>query len=95
MEEVLITTGHYVDGYRITAYHGVVRGGSILNLRRKETEEDFDIQMNEILEKMKQKAICNGANAIIGLSQQICMEYNMSARVVDFLGTMVTIQKIE
>ena len=90
--EVLITTGNHVEGYEIVEYHGIVRGGYFLSIVPKIDEDEQDIQMEKALEAISRKAEKSGANAIVGFSQQVCTDRRYQKHV-DYLGTMVTIEK--
>ena len=92
--EVLITTGNHVEGYEIVGYHGIVRGGYIVRDAHKVVDEEQDIQTAKTLEAIRRKAEKKGANAIVGLSQQIGFD-SWCRKYVEYLGTMVTIKKKE
>ena len=92
--EVLITTGNHVEGYEIVEYHGIVRGGYFLFDARKTDDKEQDIQTERTLEAISRKAEKKGANAVVGLSQQISLDY-LYHKYVEYLGTMVTIKKKE
>ena len=92
--EVLITTGNHVEGYEIVEYHGIVRGGHFLARALRIDDEEQDIQTAKTLEVISRKAEKKGANAIVGLNQQISVDYGCNKHV-EYLGTMVTIKKKE
>lgn len=105
----IVTTGIAFDGYRITKYHGVVRGiivrsptivqgilGGLMTIfggRIGSYEKMCEQTRNAAFDHMLKQASALGANGIIGIGYD-ASEVARNAHEVLCYGTAVTIEKL-
>ena len=75
MDDVLLTTGPCIEGYKIQTYHGLVCSkrcfaDSYLFNEKEKNETAFDNEIDMARKGLMEKAKNMGANAVIGISFQ-------------------------
>ena len=106
----MMTTCPSFEGYRITAYHGIITGESVLGTGFLsswnasisdlfgEESESFHAKLQEARSHAKKRIVANcrksGGNALIGIDIEYTMFHSDMIAVI-YTGTSVTIEKIE
>lgn len=72
---VIITTGHNIEGYRIQEYHGIIYSKQTFSdlffyQEKLKQEGSFNEELAKASEKLKKMAKDKGANAVIGVSTE-------------------------
>ena len=110
IDHFLMTSGFSFEGYKITAYHGVVCGESVLGTGflsswNASISDTFGVESSAFIDKLKEarnhakrraveNAIRVGGNALIGIDIDYTV-FSSNIIGVIFNATSVTVEKIE
>lgn len=108
LDSYMMTTGYTFEGYKITAYHGVISGESVLGTGflsswNASISDMLGAESSAFIDKLKearqlakqrvaQASAAAGGNAIIGIDIEYTMFTNDMIGVI-ITGTSVTIEK--